>query len=174
MRQQAEEPSGQVSGRGSGGGFSLLELLIVVAVILTIAAIAIPNFMRSRMRANEAAAVANARNIVTAEVVYSTTYAIGYSSSLAKLGSPPGGSILVDANNAGLIDDILAAGAKSGYRFTYAATDLDGDGKMDVYTLNADPLSPGTTGDRHFFTDQSGVIHFNTSAPATINDSPIS
>jgi len=173
MWRQAEEPRRRVCGRGSGG-FSLLELLIVVSVILAIAAIAIPNFMRSRMRANEAAAVASVRNIVTAEVVYSTTYDIGYSSSLAKLAPPPGGAAPVSANNAGLIDDILAAGVKSGYRFTYVATDLNGDGKMDVYTLNADPVSPGTTGDRHFFTDQGGVIHFNTSAPATINDPPIS
>ncbi len=61
-------------------GFSLIELLIVVAVILVIAAIAIPNFIRSKMRANEASAVANIRNITTGEVIYSTTYNIGYSS----------------------------------------------------------------------------------------------
>jgi prepilin-type N-terminal cleavage/methylation domain-containing protein len=168
------EKTGKRPGRQRNLGFSLVELLIVVAVILTIAAIAIPNLVRSRMMANEAAAVANGRNITTAEVVYSTTYGLGYSSTLAKLGPPPGGSILVDANNAGLIDDVLAAGTKTGYKFTYVATDLDGDGKMDVYTLNFDPVSPGVTGQRYFFTDQSGVIHFNSSAPATVNDPPIS
>src|SRR5712692_2690769 len=111
------------SSRGARG-FSLIELLIVVAVILIIAGIAIPNFIRSKMRANEAAAVSNLRNISTAEVSYSTTYGIGFSSTLAKLGPAPGGSIFVDANNAGLIDDVLAAAisgssGKSGYTFNY-------------------------------------------------------
>lgn len=173
MRQRAAG-SGNLGPARRDRGFSLLELLIVVAVILTIAGIAVPNFMRSRMRANEASAVANIRNIVTAEVVYSTTYDIGYSSKLANLGPPPGGAPVVNASNAGLIDDVLAAGTKSGYKFTYAPLDLNGDGKMDVYTVNSDPLSPGVTGQRYFFTDQSGVIHFNLSAPATASDPPIS
>lgn len=160
--------------RGGARGFSLVELLIVVAVILIIASIAIPNFMRSRMRANESAAVASLRNITTAEVVYSTTYGIGFSSSLLKLGPPPGGSVFVDANSAGLIDDILAAGTKSGYTFTYAAIDIDGDGKMDTYKVNADPLSPGSTGDNHFFVNESGVIKRNSSAIAGPADTPIS
>jgi len=169
-RRIQERPSRQ-SAKASRG-FSLIELLIVVAVILTIAAIAIPNFLRSKMRANESGAVQSLRNITTAEVVYSTTYGIGFSSTLAKLG-PLGGSPLVDANNAGLIDDVLAAGVKSGYRFTYAATDLDGDGKMDTYTVNGDPLSPGATGQNHFFVDESGVIKRNSSAPAGPSDTPI-
>src|SRR5712692_9553686 len=117
------------SSRGARG-FSLIELLIVVAVILIIAGVAIPNFIRSKMRANEAAAVSNLRNISTAEVSYSTTYGIGCSSNLAKLGPPPGGSVFVDANNAGLIDDVLATGVKTGYVFTYAST-------TSTYTVNA-------------------------------------
>lgn len=170
---QAKRSANQGATRSSAG-FSLVELLIVLWVLLTLAAIAIPNFLRARMRANEAAAVQSTRNVFTAEVVYSTTYGIGFSSSLAKLGPAPGGSILVNANNAGLVDDNLASGTKSGYRFTYTATDLNGDGKMDVFTLNVDPLSPGVTGERHFFTDQTGVIRFNANAPATVNDTPIS
>jgi len=158
----------------SARGFSLIELLIVVAVILTIAAIAIPNFIRSKMRANEAAAVSNLRNISTAEVVYSTTYGIGFSSNLAKLGPPPGGSVLVDANNAGLIDDVLAAGVKTGYRFTYGAVDVNGDGVMDTYTVNGDPLNPGNTGQNYFFVDQTSVIKRNASAVAGPSDPPIS
>ena len=67
-------------------GFSLIELLIVVAVILIIAAIAIPNFIRSRMRANETAAVQNLRNITTANTVYLITYGVGFADSLAQLG----------------------------------------------------------------------------------------
>ncbi|HJY87346.1 MAG TPA: prepilin-type N-terminal cleavage/methylation domain-containing protein [Candidatus Acidoferrales bacterium] len=166
--------SGGLGPLGGHPGFSLVELLIAIAVILIIAAIAIPNFMRSKMRANEVAAVQNARDVTTAEVVYSTTYGIGFSSSLAKLGPAAGGSILADANNAALIDEVLATATKSGYTFSYVATDVDGDGRMDVFTLNADPLSPGITGQRYFFTDQTIVIHFSTTAPATANDPPIS
>ncbi len=66
---------------------------------------------------------------------------------------------------------MLATGTKSGYTFTYAATDIDGDGKLDVFTLNADPLNLGTTGQRYFFTDQTNLMHFSTSAPATASDS---
>jgi type IV pilus assembly protein PilA len=159
----------------SARGFSLIELLIVVAVILTIAAIAIPNFIRSKMRANEAATVSNLRTISTAEVVYSTTYGIGFSSNLAKLGPPPGGSVLVDANNAGLIDDVLAAaipgsGGKTGYTFNY---NVAGAGNT-TYTVNADPLNPGTTGQNYFFVDQTSVIKRNISAKAGPGDPPIS
>jgi len=167
----------QFGGRDSTGdskGFSLVELLIVVVVILILAAIAIPNFIKSRMRANEAGAVQNARNIVTAEVVYSSTYGIGYAASLAALGPTPGNPLLVDANHAGLIDDVLASGVKTGYVFTYNAVDLDGDGKMDTFTILIDPASPGVTGQRHFFVDPSGVIRYNETAQASANDPPIS
>src|SRR5271170_4600300 len=84
-------------------GFSLIELLIVVAIILVIAAIAIPNFMRSRIAANESASVQNMRNITTANVVYSSTYGVGYATSLAALG-PPSGSGVPSSANAQLID----------------------------------------------------------------------
>jgi len=103
-------------------GFSLIELLVVVAVILIIAAIAIPNFIKSKMRANEAAAVHSMRNISTAQVVYTTTYNIGYAPALTNLG---GTGVTVDQNNAALIDDVLAGGIKSGYIFLYAVTGTD-------------------------------------------------
>ena len=154
-------------------GFSLIELLIVVAVILTIAAIAIPNFIQSKIRANEAAAVQNMRNITTGEVVYSTTYGIGFSSTFAKLGPPPGGSLFMDANNAGLIDDVLAAGTKAGYQYSYLASAAVG-GMVSAYTITASPVNPGMTGQRYFFTDQSGVIRSSTSGPADVNSTPLS
>jgi prepilin-type N-terminal cleavage/methylation domain-containing protein len=152
-------------------GFSLIELLIVVAVILIIAAIAIPNFIRSRMRANESAAIANMRNITTADVAYLTTYGIGFANSLPNLA---GNNVIVDSTQAGLIDDVLASGVKTGYTFTYTPTVRDPLGHVMAYKLTADPSSPGNTGDRYFFTDQTSVIRFNATGTATASDVPIS
>jgi type IV pilus assembly protein PilA len=151
-------------------GFSLIEVLVVVAVILIIAAIAIPNYLRSRMRANEAAAVANLRNISTAEVIYNTTYGIGYSLDLNKLGGNP---VVPDATQAGLIDSVLSSGAKTGYSFSYAVLSKDSSGNVLAYSVNADPAIPGNTGDKHFYTDQSAILRQNLTAAAGPSDSPI-
>ncbi len=96
-------------------GFSLIELLIVVAIILIIAAIAIPNLLQSRIAANQASAVGSIRTINTAAITYASTYNIGYSSTLANLG--PSASTPTSAT-ASLIDSVLSAGSKSGYNFT--------------------------------------------------------
>jgi type IV pilus assembly protein PilA len=163
----------QLGERRSGGrqqGFSLIELLIVVSVILIIAAIAIPNFLRSKMRANETSAVSSLRTITTAEVVYSTTYGIGYSSSLAALG---GTSAIVDQSNAGLIDSVLSSGAKSGYAFTYVATASDGAGNIIAYTVNADPSVVGSSGDQHYYVDQTSIIRENNTGVAGMSDTPV-
>ena len=149
-------------------GFSLIELLIVVAIILIIAAIAIPNLLRSRMAANEASAVGSLRTINTACVTFSTTYGIGFPSSLAVLGTSGG----VSSTGAQLIDNVLAAGAKSGYTFPYAAGSPT-NGVIPTYTVNANPQVAGQTGQRFFFTDQSGVIRFNLTAAASVSDSPL-
>jgi type IV pilus assembly protein PilA len=161
-----QNQTGAVKSERSNAGFSLIELLIVVAVILIIAAIAIPNFIRSKMMANEAAAVQNSRNITTAEVVYSTTYGIGFSPNLTSL---TGSSAVVDQNNAGLIDSVLAAGAKSGYSFTYSVLTQDALGHVTGYSLNADPLTT-STGTRHFYTDQTSVIRANETTTAGPSD----
>jgi prepilin-type N-terminal cleavage/methylation domain-containing protein len=153
-------------------GFSLIELLIVVAVILTIAAIAIPNFMRSKRAANESSAVASLRTLATVQVTYDSTYQSGFAPTLASLG-PPAGGAPPTAANAGLIDVVLAGGVKSGYVFTYTAVDSNGDGKMDSFTITAAPFVLGQTGDRFYFVDQSNVIRYNTGAPATAASSPI-
>lgn len=156
----------------SNAGFSLIELLVVVAIILIIAAIAIPNFLRAKMAANEAAAVENMRTITTANVVYSTTYGIGYAASLAKIGPPPGAGP-VSANAAGLIDDILATGTKTGYSYTYVPGPVSAGGTIDAYKLNGDPVMPGITGVRYFYTDASAVIRFNTTGTAGPTDTAL-
>jgi len=115
-------------------GFTLIELLIVVAIILVIAAIAIPNLIRSRIVANQASAIESLRVLGTAEVTYSAIYGNGYSATLAALGSPPAGAI-PSASAAGLIDDLLTSGFKSGYQFTYTPTLLDATGRYNGYTI---------------------------------------
>jgi prepilin-type N-terminal cleavage/methylation domain-containing protein len=150
-------------------GFSLIELLIVVAIILIIAAIAIPNLMRARITANESLAVQNLRTITTASVAYFSTYGNGFPPALINLG----GNAPVTCAGAGLIDNFLANGQKSGYSFTYlggvprgfAGPGCAGPGFF-TYTLNADPLNPGTSGQRTFYTDQTGVIRFRNDGAA--------
>ncbi len=150
-------------------GFSLIELLIVVAIILIIAAIAIPNLLRSKMAANEASAVGSLRSINTACVTYSTTYGTGYPTTLAKLGpANPATAAAAD-----LIDSVLAAGTKSGYGFTFAPGVADLAGNTNTYTITAIPTNIGTTGQRQFFTDQSGVIRANPTGAATVLSTPI-
>jgi type IV pilus assembly protein PilA len=146
----------------SSKGFSLIELLIVVAIILIIAAIAIPNFIHARMAANESAAVSSIHAINTAEITYSSANPlIGYSVLLADLG--PAG--------ANYIDNVLAGGTKSGYVFTYVqnTTDVPSDG----YTVNADPVTRGVTGQRSFYSSQQNITRYNITVVAGVGDPPI-
>jgi len=151
-------------------GFSLIKLLIVVAIILIIAAIAIPNLLKSKMAANQASAVASLRTLNTSEITYSSTYNQGFSSNFAQLGPPASGAATSAA--AGLVDSVLAAAAKSGYNFTYTAG-AAANGVTPTYTIAADPVTAGTTGQNHYFTDDSVGVRQNTSATATASDSPI-
>jgi type IV pilus assembly protein PilA len=147
-------------------GFSLIELLVVVAIILIIASIAVPNLMRSKMATNEASAVSALRTLNTASVSYSTSYGI-YPGALASLGPMVGTS--PTSATADLIDSVLAGGTKSGYTITYTP------GSSSVsYTITAAPTTAGVTGTRYFFTDQSGVIRADPSTTATSASSPLS
>jgi len=155
----------------SRSGFTLIELLIVVTVILTLMAIAIPNLLRARASANETVAVASLRSVTTAQVTYLQAYNQGYAPSLVALG--PGGGGFPTAAAAALIDPVLATGSKTGYIYTYSAVDANGDGQIDSYTLNADPIVPGQTGSKYFFVDTSNVIRFSLAGPANSTSSPI-
>ncbi|MGA3212109.1 MAG: prepilin-type N-terminal cleavage/methylation domain-containing protein [Terriglobales bacterium] len=151
-------------------GFTLIELLIVVAIILIIAAIAIPNMLRSRISANEASAVGAMRTYNTAQATYTTTFpTVGYATTFTALG-PPAGSMATSAG-AGLVDNVLGCAGgltcvKSGYTFTLNATTA-------TYNITAQPQVPGSSGQRYFYTDDSGVIRYNTTSTATGNDSPL-
>jgi len=153
-------------------GFSLIELLIVVAIILVIAAIAIPNFLKAKMKAYETSAVASLRVIVTAQATYQSTYGRGFAPDLPALGPPPAGTS-PSATAADLIDSVLANKIKSGYSFIYVAIDSDGNGEMDGYAVNANPISPGQTGDKYFYVDQTGVVRYNLAGPANATSDPV-
>jgi prepilin-type N-terminal cleavage/methylation domain-containing protein len=155
-------------------GFSLIELLIVVAIILIIAAIAIPNLLRSKMAANESSAVGSMRTINTAEVSYVTAYPNqGFSANLTSLGGAAPCAVATTAA-ACLIDDTLAlaqapATAKSGYFFAYVSAGVP----PNTYTISGQPSLAGSTGQRGFYTDQTGVIRYAITGVATVASSPI-
>ncbi|MDE3178624.1 MAG: prepilin-type N-terminal cleavage/methylation domain-containing protein [Acidobacteriota bacterium] len=153
-------------------GFSLIELLIVVTIILILAAIAIPNLLQSKMAANQASAVASCRGITSSEVTYIAIYNQGYASSLAAMG-PPAASASPSASAADLLDVSLAAGAKSGYDYVYAPGSADPQGHYESFTLNANPVSHGVTGNDYYFTDQTFVIRFNTASKASAASTPL-
>ena len=152
-------------------GFSLIELLIVVAIILIISAIAIPNLMRARMSANESSAVGSLRTINTAEIGYFTTYpAVGFTSLASLGGAQP---CTPTAATGCYIDNFLATNGggngKDGYSFT-----LQTAASAAGYGTLAAPLTLNQTGTCAFCSDQTGVIYYNAGAATCTNaNSPL-
>ena len=135
-------------------GFSLIELLIVVAVIGSIAALTVPNLVQSRKAANEASAIASVRNLVTAQITYASTLGSGNFASLAEL----------SAENCA--DEVLGSGQKDGYDISAAANGSIG------FSVLATPTVPGTTGERAFYGDETGVIRYTVDGTVPDSTSP--
>lgn len=160
MNRRERSSEGRIATRASEG-FSLIELLIVVAIILIIAAIAIPNLLRSKMASNEASAGASMRMVNTAEFTYFSTWNIGYAAGLANLGGPSPCNVAT-STLACLLDPVLsvAPSTKSGYVFGGAGTILDPNGNFQGFNVTGTPVAYQLTGTRSFCSDQTGVIRF--------------
>lgn len=164
------------AGRLKGQGMAITGLvfgygcILFIPFILIIAAIAIPNLLRAKMAANEASAVGILRTYNSAMVAYASQCPnIGFPESVRNLGPGSG-----DCQGANLVEYLLAGpGIKNGYQFIYVAGPADVSGRVMSYTINADPITENTTGVRHFFVDESGVIRYWRDAPATANSPPL-
>jgi len=153
-------------------GFSLIELLIVVAIILIIAAIAVPSFLNSRLQANESSAAASVRTLNSAQISYNSTYpSVGFASSLSNLSgtscTPP------TSTGACLIDTGLASGVHSGYSFVLTGvTGTPGS----TYQVIASPTQPGSSGYRYFCSFADAVVRVSlnsiTTCDTTIQPQP--
>ncbi len=134
--------------RSKKRGFTLVEIMIVVAIIVLLAAIAIPNLLRARLNANEATAIATMRTLSTAMESYraaQTPPSYPANLSILNTSTPP------------YIDSALATGNKSGYTFTLSAG-------TNTYTVTGTPQSVNVTGSRSFFVDSSGVVRVGTNS----------
>ena len=140
---------------GRQKGFSLIELLIVVAVIAIIGAVTIPNLIKARASANESSAISSVRAIVSAQSTFIATTGNGsYAANLGALAT------------AGLIDQALGSGVKDGYNFTST-------GSGTTFTVSASPITHDVSGNRGFFSDETGVIRFDNSGTATASSTPL-
>lgn len=180
------------AGRIGGQGIAITGLVLgylgvlMIPMILIIAAIAIPNLLRSRMAMNEASAVGSLRTIDVAAIQYASGYENGFPSRFEVFGY--GATLAGNCNRAGLIDRSLASGQKSGYVFTYtpqfpagttapaispeAAKKGCDSGGASGFTVTAHPLQPGVSGARSFYSDQTGVIRYSKNGESATADSP--
>jgi type IV pilus assembly protein PilA len=180
---------GRLTGHGLATAGLVLGYMGVAAIpmMLIIAAIAIPNLLRARTAANEASAVGSLRTIVTAEITYQDEYSNGYAPSLHALDGTSGGNASCD--HAQLIDPVLASGRRSGYTFTYSAPRAFAGPEQALspqaaangcttsgstaFEIVAEPITMGTTGQRSFFVDQTGVIRYEPTTTPTADSPPL-
>jgi type IV pilus assembly protein PilA len=164
----------QSAGRLKGGGMALAGLLFgyagaSVISIMMISIIIFHHSLNPRIIRNQVYVVESLRTINTSAITYSLTYP-GYPPSLAALGAGSGNKT-PNAKSAGLIDDDLASGEKSGYRFTYDPGRFEENRFPSAYAIQADPVEEGESGERHYFTDQTGEIRVESNKPAGKNSS---
>jgi type IV pilus assembly protein PilA len=148
-------------------GFSLIELLIVVAIILIIAAIAIPNLIRARMSANEASAVGSVRSINSAEISYNAAYSdLGFATTLSFLGGPAGATCVPSTSSGCFVDSSLSTGTTSGYVFALTIGSSPAVGAIvPSYSISATPVTPNQTGTRYFCSFEDAVVRSSTALP---------
>jgi type II secretory pathway pseudopilin PulG len=176
--------AGRLKGRGIAVAGLVLGYagIVMIPLILIVAAIVIPNLLRARMAANQASAVGSLRTISAAAISYNTTYSNGFPPSLESLAGvgPP------SCDHAGLIDGELASGQKNGYLITYQATagtaaspapKAPGPGCTTAggagYTITADPVTPGASGQTSYYTDETQVIRYERDGAANANSAPL-
>lgn len=157
-------------------GFSLIELLIVVAIILIIAAISIPTLTRARVAADESSAVGSVRTVNSAEISYNAAYpAVGFATALANLGGPLGTCTPSSATGC-FIDSVLTSGNKSGYNFAVGNGSCTAATPQVCYSVIATPQFAGYTGAKYFCSFEDGVVRYDTVAisnPCPATEAPL-
>jgi len=139
-------------------GFTLMELLIVISIMLILMLLAVPSYKKFRIHSNELSAISSLKTIQQAQMMYQTNYKrVGYACDMKSLGGDDAAKST--ATSSGMIPGDLATGSKDGYRFTVACPSKTDDSAPNVtYTVQALPASVGSTGNRGFCMDESGTV----------------
>jgi type IV pilus assembly protein PilA len=153
-------------------GFSLIELLIVVTIILIIAAIAIPKVLSTKIQANETAAIVTLHTLNANALMYSNSYG-GFPHAISDMGPGGGAGAAPSSAAADLIDSSLASGVKGGYKYTLKVEAIDPAGNVNNYSIIATPVTVGSTGQRSFFTDLSDTVRASQTGVADATSPPL-